>query len=80
MGSAASMAEWVLIPALCRPDSGALWAQLEVERPGYAYSKYEWDIRLLSGDSDWADQLKGVLIQPVLERSSDRQISITLAI
>ena len=54
VGSAASMAEWVLIPALCRPDSGALWAQLEVDRPGYAYSKYEWDIRLLSGDSDWA--------------------------
>ncbi len=50
MGTAASMAEWVLIPALCRPDSQALWDGLDVDRPNYAYSKYRWQIRLLGGE------------------------------
>ena len=52
MGSAASMAEWVMIPALCRPDSQKLWEGLDVDRPGYAYSKHRWEIRLLGGAQD----------------------------
>ncbi len=49
MGTAASMAEWILIPALCRPDSTALWEGLDVDRPDYAHSAYRWQIRLLGG-------------------------------
>jgi len=48
MASARSMAEWVMIPALCRPDSAALWAELEVDRPPYAYSDHRWQINLLN--------------------------------
>ena len=50
MGTAASMAEWVMIPALCRPDSKVLWDGLDVDRPAYADSKYRWEIRLLGGE------------------------------
>ena len=51
MGTAASMAEWILTPALCRPDSTALWEGLDVDRPDYAHSAYRWDIRLLGGNA-----------------------------
>ncbi len=51
MGAAASMAEWVLTPALCRPDSGALWADLDGERPAPATSLYGWDINLIRGET-----------------------------
>ena len=49
MGEASSMAEWVLTPALCRADSGALWADLDVERPSPVGSGFGWDIRLVRG-------------------------------
>ena len=55
MASARSMAEWVMIPALCRPDSGALWAELEVDRPPYAYSDHRWEIRLLKSGAELPD-------------------------
>ena len=51
MATAASMAEWVMTTALCRPDSSALWAGLDVDRPEAASGKYGWDIRLL-GDGE----------------------------
>ena len=59
MATAASMAEWVLIPALCRPDSKALWEGLDVDRPPYAYSKHRWDIRILSGEQELALDASG---------------------
>lgn len=50
MGSARSMAEWVLTTVLCRRDSGALWPELDVPRPKLPENEgYPWDIRLLSG-------------------------------
>ncbi len=50
MAEANSMAAWVLTPALCRSDSGALWGDLDVPRPlPPAGQGYGWDIRLLSG-------------------------------
>ena len=50
MAGVRSMAEWVLIPALCRGDSAALWAGLEAARPAPpAAEGLGWDIRLLSG-------------------------------
>ncbi|MBD5133769.1 MAG: helicase-exonuclease AddAB subunit AddA [Clostridiales bacterium] len=50
MGSAQSMSDWVLTPALCRQDSGPLWAGLDVPRPRLTADEgYPWDIRLLSG-------------------------------
>ncbi len=52
MAAARSMAEWVMIPALCRPDSASLWAELEVDRPAYSYSDHRWEIRLLRGEDD----------------------------
>jgi ATP-dependent helicase/nuclease subunit A len=50
MAQARSMAPWVLIPALCRPDSGALWDSVEADRPGPApWLGPRWDICLLDG-------------------------------
>lgn len=50
MAEAQRMADWVLAPALCRRDSAALWAGLDVPRPQPpADEGYPWDIRLLSG-------------------------------
>jgi len=50
MGSARSMAEWVLTPVLCRSDSAPLWADLDAPRPAPpADEGYPWDVRLLSG-------------------------------
>lgn len=50
MGSARSMADWVLTPALCRRDSAPLWEGLDGSRPNPpAEEGYPWDIRLLSG-------------------------------
>ncbi len=47
---ARSMAEWVLTPALCRGDSGALWAELDCPRPALpAEQGPAWDIRLVPG-------------------------------
>ena len=44
------MAEWVLIPALCRRDSGPLWADLDAPRPDPpAEEGFPWNIRLLPG-------------------------------
>lgn len=60
MGAVSSMAEWVLTPALCRPDSGALWAGLDGARPAPAAVNYPWDIRLLkSGGPE--EELKPLL-------------------
>ena len=52
MASARSMAEWVLAPALCRRDSGSLWAGLDGPRPAPPGEEgLGWDIRLLpAGD------------------------------
>ncbi len=48
---AQSMAPWVLMPALCRADSGALWDVLDGERPSQpAFPGSGWDIRLLHGE------------------------------
>ena len=50
MGTARSMADWVLTPVLCRRDSTPLWAELDVPRPSPpADEGLPWDIRLLSG-------------------------------
>jgi len=50
VASARSMAEWVLLPALCRGDSGALWENLDTERPTFAaFPGMDWDIKLLPG-------------------------------
>lgn len=50
MAAARSMSEWVLTPALCRRDSGPLWADLDAPRPAPpAAEGLPWDIRLLSG-------------------------------
>ena len=50
VGTAMSMSEWVLLPALCRRDSGALWAGLDTERPAPAETGFDWDISLLPGE------------------------------
>ncbi len=45
-----NMAFWVLLPALCRAESDALWKGLEVSRPAPPTDPgYPWEIRLLSG-------------------------------
>ena len=50
MAEARTMADWVLTPALCRGDSGPLWADLDIPRPPRPENEgYPWDIRLLSG-------------------------------
>ncbi len=50
LAQARSMAPWVLLPALCRRESGALWADLTCERPAPpADPGPDWEIRLLSG-------------------------------
>lgn len=50
MAEAGSMAAWVLTPALCRSDSGALWEGLDAPRPLPPGDEgYPWDIRMLSG-------------------------------
>ena len=50
MAEVRSMADWVLTPALCRTDSGALWAELEGDRPEQPSEQgYPWKVRLLSG-------------------------------
>ena len=50
MAEAGSMAAWVLTPALCRSDSGALWENIDAPRPlPPADEGHPWDIRLLSG-------------------------------
>ncbi len=50
MACVRSMAEWVLAPALCRRDSGALWQGLDAARPPFPEEEgFPWDIRLLSG-------------------------------
>lgn len=56
MVSARSMSEWVMIPALCRPDSTALWAELEVDRPPYAYSDHRWQINLLKNNAELPEE------------------------
>jgi ATP-dependent helicase/nuclease subunit A len=44
------MAPWVLIPALCRPESTPLWENLEADRPAPAlWLGPRWEIRLLAG-------------------------------
>lgn len=51
VADANSMAEWVLSPALCRPDSEPLWAKLEGDRPAPAGDLgYPWDMNLLPGE------------------------------
>ena len=50
MAEARSMADWVLTPALCRRDSGPLWAGLDAPRPPFPEDEgLSWDIRLLPG-------------------------------
>ena len=50
VAQARSMAEWVLLPALCRPDSAPLWGGLSVPRPVQtADSGPAWDMSLLRG-------------------------------
>ena len=50
MAQARSMAAWVLIPALCRPDSGPLWAALDADCPAPPENLGpKWDMRLLPG-------------------------------
>ena len=50
MAEATSMAAWVLAPALCRSDSGALRAGLDAPRPLPPPDEGRpWDIRMLSG-------------------------------
>ena len=50
VASARSMAEWVLLPVLCRRDSEKLWDGLDVQRPPFAaFPGMGWDIKLLSG-------------------------------
>jgi len=52
MAQARSMAPWVLVPALCRRESGALWEDLEVERVSPVWDPGpDWDIRLLPAGS-----------------------------
>ena len=59
MASARTMAEWVMIPALCRPDSSALWAELEGDRPAYAYSRHRWAINLLKAGEELPEGVPG---------------------
>ena len=50
MAQARSMAPWVLIPALCRPDSAPLWDDLDCDRPAPpAELGPRWDMRLVPG-------------------------------
>ena len=50
VAQARSMAEWVLLPALCRPDSAPLWGGLSVPRPVQtADPGPAWDMSLLRG-------------------------------
>ena len=50
VAQARSMAEWVLLPALCRADSGALWEGLEEPRPLPAdRTGMGWEITLVRG-------------------------------
>ena len=50
VADARCMAEWVLLPALCRPDSTPLWAGLDQPRPAPAQQLGpEWEVRLLQG-------------------------------
>ena len=51
MAQARSMAPWVLIPALCRPDSAPLWENLDCDRPAPpAELGPRWDMRLVPGE------------------------------
>ena len=51
MASVRSMAEWVLVPALCRRDSAPLWAGLDAPRPDPPEEEgFPWDIRLVPGE------------------------------
>ena len=50
VASARSMAEWVLLPVLCRRDSDGLWDGLDAERPPFTpFPGMGWDIKLLPG-------------------------------
>ena len=50
VADARCMAEWVLLPALCRPDSTPLWAELDQPRPASAQQwGPDWEVRLLRG-------------------------------
>ncbi|HIT32523.1 MAG TPA: helicase-exonuclease AddAB subunit AddA [Candidatus Enterenecus stercoripullorum] len=50
VAQARSMAEWVLIPALCRPDSDPLWETLSAPRPDQVEEPGpEWEVKLLRG-------------------------------
>ena len=51
MAQARSMVPWVLIPALCRPDSAPLWENLDCDRPAPpAELGPRWDMRLVPGE------------------------------
>ena len=67
MATVNSMAEWVLTPALCRPDSAPLWADLTVERPPAASGLYPWDVRLVRPPDGFGDE--GTSARP--EHSAD---------
>ena len=56
---ARSMAEWVLLPALCRPDSAPLWEGLSVPRPAWAENPGPaWEVCLLRG-ADYEEPAAG---------------------
>ena len=59
VAQARSMAEWVLLPALCRLDSGPLWENLAAPRPAQAEQPgSEWDVKLLRG-ADYEEAAPG---------------------
>ncbi len=52
MADVNAMSGWVLAPALCRSDSGALWTDPDVPRPIPPRDEgLPWDIRMLSGQA-----------------------------
>ena len=74
---ARSMAEWVLTPALCRADSGALWQGLEGERPaGAPWPGYPWEISLLAGVDYEQETIRG---QAAEQRAAEERLPEDLA-
>jgi len=61
VSAAASMAEWVMAPVLCRKDSSALWEGLSVERTSVISRNFGWDIRLVKSEEGTAEDAVGVL-------------------
>ena len=70
VGEAASMLPWVMLPVLCRPESGPLW-EGEGERPDPpSDSGTAWDIRLLPA-GDWEKPLRPMAAPAPVEDGGD---------